>query len=174
MSLKWSHMISAPSQKQSGKYLLPIREVVALMSLAIQSQPNEVSGLLLAHDVRNSTVLSFVPTSMTSNTNDSFRISRNEIRHLETVLAESPLRVCGCAHSHVRTAAYPSRRDAHSVKESVNLWLIVSVAHQQLRLFEWDGIRFERKRLYIDRSLTRETEIAKWLGVIRAAKTSSR
>jgi proteasome lid subunit RPN8/RPN11 len=142
-------MISDPSQGEARRYFLPKREAEAFLSLSNAFQPYEVCGLLLAREIRRYTFLSFAQTSMASNTGSSFRISRSEISDMEARLQGSPLRVCGCAHSHVSAAAYPSRRDAQSVKESMNLWLIASVAYRHLKLYEWDGNRFVRTRLRI-------------------------
>lgn len=109
--------------------------------------------MLLGEGSARATILSVCATRSDENTLVSFRIRDETIRKIENSLRSGDVQIRGCFHSHIAGAARPSKYDRKGAKDVGDLWLIFSVGFHELRLFEWDGIAFQRKRFRIS-SLT--------------------
>jgi proteasome lid subunit RPN8/RPN11 len=129
--------------------------------------PREASGVLMREETSTGTVLSLRMTSHHENTPLSFVIRDHTLSEIETSLAGTGKRMCGCVHSHVVGRAWPSRRDSSGTKTIGELWLIYSLSARSLRLFEWDGTMFRRQpvrqmaRRYIGAHLPARTDTQK-------------
>jgi proteasome lid subunit RPN8/RPN11 len=111
--------------------------------------PREASGLLVGESCARATALSVYGTRSDENTPVSFRIRDEAIRNIEESLCGTGVRVRGCFHSHVLGAARPSRYDRDGARAAGELWLIYSVRRRELRLYEWDGKTFQKRRFRI-------------------------
>jgi len=127
-----------------------VNDLVAAVRHSHKSFPTEACGVLVGR--RGSTLLSIRSTAGRDNTVISFTIADSEIAAIEQDLAGSNEAVRGCFHSHVFGRAIPSKRDAAARKRRGDLWLIYSLRFRQLRLFEWNGDRFSRRRFRVVRN----------------------
>lgn len=150
-------MKKTSSKKSSSKSLASKAEVYAfgtgsigaVLKDARSAFPREASGLLLGKRSAGVTILSICATPSDENTLVSFRIRDETIRKIEESLRGGPVQIRGCFHSHVVGAARPSKYDCMGVKAVGDLWLIYSVRFCELRLFQWDGNAFQRRRYRI-------------------------
>ncbi|MDP1632447.1 MAG: Mov34/MPN/PAD-1 family protein [Caulobacter sp.] len=108
--------------------------------------PREACGLLVGTVIRERVRLSVAATGSERNSVTSFHIPDAAIASARMALrVGSTLR--GVFHSHILGPARPSRRDIAGPKAMGELWLIYSVRFRDLALYQWDGERFDRKRL---------------------------
>lgn len=135
-------------------YVFPADEIEKVLASAERAFPKEASGLLLRQEFGRFTLLSLTETSNDENTPLSFRIRDEAIEKIAKCLKGSGKTICGVSHSHVVGQARPSSIDCAATKARGDLWLIYSVAYRNLRLFEWDGMAFQRTRFKIVPSRT--------------------
>jgi proteasome lid subunit RPN8/RPN11 len=129
-------------------YELTFRGLGDLLRNSRSAYPKEASGVLIGAERGHATRLSVIETPSEENTHLSFIIRDQALRRIAQSLGKSS-RICGCFHSHVLGPARPSKRDCASHKASGDLWLIHSLRFQDLKLFIWDGAKFNRTRFRV-------------------------
>lgn len=130
-------------------YIISAGSIRDIMTSSHSALPKEASGLLLGEGSAGSVILTVRNTTYDENTLVSFRISDKTIRSTEQSIAWTKLKIYGCFHSHVLGIARPSKRDCASPKRTGDLWMIYSVRYRQLKLFEWDGSAFQKRRFRV-------------------------
>lgn len=136
-------------------YFIAVANIDAILENVRSAFPREASGLLLGETFAGVTILSVRPTPSDENTPVSFRIRAKMIRRIEESLRNVDVQIRGCFHSHVLGPARPSKFDCAGMKAAGDLWLIYSARFHELRLFEWDGNAFQRKRFRSSRTALR-------------------
>jgi proteasome lid subunit RPN8/RPN11 len=129
-------------------YELTTRSLNELLANVRGAYPKEACGALIGTARGRATRLSVVPTSSEENTPISFIIRDRALRSVAESLGPSST-ICGCFHSHVLGFARPSKRDCAADKSTGDIWLIYSIRFQDVRLFTWDGARFNRTRFRV-------------------------
>ena len=124
-------------------------EIDALANLLRQARlayPREACGLLVGAAARGGVRLSVLATETDRNTAVSFLIQDAAVERGQKALRSGET-LCGVFHSHILGPARPSRRDRAGARTPGELWLIYSLRFRDLKLYEWDGGQFTRKRL---------------------------
>ena len=132
----------------SEAYVIGGATIVAISQHARDAFPREAAGLLIGRRRDSATALSVYPTPIDENTLLSFKIRDTTIRSVRERL-NGGATIRGCFHSHLVGAARPSKHDRAGAQTPGDLWLIYSLRFHELKLYEWDGERFHRRRFRI-------------------------
>jgi proteasome lid subunit RPN8/RPN11 len=122
----------------SEAVLLPADLDRAMRRLAAAAAPREACGLLVG---RGTAVAALAPSANLAGADDAFELDTALRLALQRRLRGSARQVTGVWHSHPRTRAEPSARDAAGAWEPALLWLITGTDGTRAWRPEADGFR---------------------------------
>lgn len=129
--------------------MIPLSGLSQLLKIVQAAFPREASGMILNHEITDSKILYFEQCSFNENTPFTFCIRNFEIERVTNSIIGTNKKIVGCFHSHVFGKAIPSSFDIAASKLPGDLWAIYSVKYSDLRMYKWNGFKFENQPFQI-------------------------
>jgi len=130
-------------------YYLSSYEIEKIRKFSKNFYPFETCGIIGCSKINNKYfIVPLFLENKASNKRMNFRIKNEDLINGKNILYENCLKFCGFFHSHPSTFARPTQGDKN-FHIGNSLWLIYSVCHNEIKLYQWNGFKFNERIILI-------------------------